>query len=195
MRSLSKHVPVMLSLSKYALGLLAALLPLAAHAQTTPLQVTATSPSIDSLDAGLRATGNRKATAVAIGRALFRSEWPAQVLKVYASGIDTHEVAGLTVSGVKFHERLSRPQFYDEIVALVADTFAAAPVEEVDVWATVPLSVGKGIVVTGDIAKPTSRTVFTLTVRRGEAKSALVARLRAGSGIFIDQEWAHAALK
>lgn len=166
-----------------------------AFARAQDLHAPAASPSIDVLDAGSRATGNRKATAVIIGKTIFRTEWPAQVLKVYASGIDAHEVAGLTVSGVKFHEPLTKREFLDEIQQLVSLAFASAPVEEVDIWATVPLSIGKGIVVSGDLAKPTSRTVFTLSVRRGETPSALASRLRAGRGIFVDEEWAHAALK
>ena len=52
---------------------------------------------------------------------------------------------------------------------LIARAFAAAPAaEEVDLWVTVPIAVGKGLVVSGDLAVPTTRTVFTLSVRRGE---------------------------
>ncbi|MGZ3518325.1 MAG: hypothetical protein ACXVAM_14220 [Vulcanimicrobiaceae bacterium] len=174
---------------------LAVMLLAPAFAQAQELRAPAASPSVDVLDAASRAMGNRKAAAIAIGKAIFRTEWPAQVLKIYANGIDAHEVAGLTVSGVKFHQPLTRPEFLEEIRQLVGLAFASAPVDEVDIWATVPLSVGKGIVVSGDLAKPTSRTVFTLSVRRGESTTALASRLRAGRGVFVDEEWAHAALK
>ena len=181
--------------SKFALVLTAIVSLAPAFAQAQSLHAPAASPSIDVLDADSRATGNRKATAIAIGKAIFRTEWPAQVLKVYANAVDAHEVAGLTVSGVKFHEPLTKPEFFDEIAQLVSVAFASSSVEEVDIWATVPLSVGRGIVVSGDLAKPTSRTVFTLSVRRGETPAALASRLRSGRGVFVDEEWARAALK
>ncbi len=130
-----------------------------------------------------------------IGRALFATTWPAQVLNVYADGIPQHEIAGLHVSGVHFHHPLTNAQFTAEIADLVERAFAAAPVEEVDVWASVPLSVGKGIVVSGDLAKPTFRTVFTLTVRRGESTASMIARMRQGHGVFWDQEWKQTAFK
>ncbi len=153
------------------------------------------SPGVNNVDAALRAGGNRKAAAVAIGRSIFAVEWPAQVLNVYVDGIDDHAIAGLRVSGVHFHHPLTREDFIAEVAALIQRAFRAAPVEEVDVWTTVPLNVGKGIVVSGDIAKPTSRTVFTVSVRRSENATSLAARVRAGRGIFWDQEWARAALK
>ena len=60
--------------------------------------------------------------------------------------------------------------------------FAAAPaVEEIDLWASVPIDVGKGVIVSGDLAKPTSRTVFSITVRRGESTASLRARADAGT--------------
>lgn len=152
-------------------------------------------PGIDRTDAYARAAGNRKSLAVRIGTALFANEWPAQVMNVYADGIAGHDVAGLRISGVHFHHALTPDQFAAEVVDLVARTFAAAPVDEVDVWASVPLSVGKGMVVAGDLAKPTSRVVFTVSVRRGESAGALARRLRAGQGVFWDQDWKQSILK
>lgn len=133
--------------------------------------------------------------AVNIGRALFATEWPAQVLNVYADGFAGHDVAGLRVSGVHFHRALSRTEFAGEIAKLAGAAFSAAPIDEVDIWASVPLRVGKDIVVAGDIAKPTSRTVFSVTVIRGERDQALLTRLRQGGGVYWDQEWARSALK
>lgn len=91
---------------------------------------------------------------------------------------------------------MTRDQFYTQIASLVAECFTAAPkAEEIDVWTTVPLDVGKGIIVAGDLAKPTSRTVFTLSARRGEAPEALAARLRGGEDVYVDEEWARTAFK
>jgi hypothetical protein len=152
-------------------------------------------PSVGYTDAFARAAGNRKPIAVKIGRDLFRTMWPAQVINVYADGIDGHDVAGLHLSGVHFHHPLTRAQFLTEIDDLVERAFAAAPVEEVDVWASVPLNVGKGVVVAGDLAKPTFRTVFTVSARRGESATALLARMQQGEGVFWDQDWERSAFK
>lgn len=152
-------------------------------------------PGVDRLDASARAAGNRKAMAVSIGRALFNTEWPAQVLNVYADGFAGHDIAGLRLSGVHFHHPLTSRDFALEIAGLVEKAFATAPVDEVDVWATVPLRVGKDVVVSGDIAKPTSRTVFSVSVKRGESSDSLQRRLQQGNGVYWDQEWKHSALK
>lgn len=152
-------------------------------------------PAVGASDAYARASGSLKPVAVTIGRAIFRTEWPAQVLNVYASGIDGARVAGLHVSGVHFHHALTRDEFLQEIADLVHDAFAASAVNEVDVWASVPLRVGKDIVVSGDLAKPTFRMVFTVSVRREESQTALLARMRQGTGVFWDQDWTRTALK
>ena len=49
----------------------------------------------------------------------------------------------------------------------MSETFAASPVDEVDIWVSVPLVVGKDVIVTGDLAVPSSRSVFTVSARRG----------------------------
>lgn len=152
-------------------------------------------PSVDRTDAYARASGNRKPVAVRIGQVLFRTTWPAQVMNVYADGIGAHDIAGLHLSGAHFHRPLTRAQFLSEIAGLVAQTFGAAAVEEVDVWASVPLNVGKGVVVAGDLAKPTYRVVFTVSVRRGESATSLVRRMQTGDGVFWDQDWEKSNLK
>ncbi|HET9029965.1 MAG TPA: hypothetical protein VFN49_07290, partial [Candidatus Aquilonibacter sp.] len=147
----------------------------------------ASTPSVADLDAHARATGNRKDIAYSVGDRLFAREWPAQVMQVAANQMGAHLVLGLRLSGVHFHQDLTAAQFYDEVASLVAECFAAAPqAEEVDVWATVPLSVGKGVVVAGDLAKPTSRTVFTLSARRIEGIAAIAARLQRGQDVYLD---------
>jgi hypothetical protein len=43
--------------------------------------------------------------------------------------------------------------------------------------------------VSGDFAGPTSRTVFTVTARRGESRAGLRARVLVGRGVFWDERW------
>lgn len=154
----------------------------------------AATPSVADLDAHSRAGGNRLDIATSVGEQLFNTTWPAQVMQVLANQDGTHIVLGLRVSGVKFHESLTREAFDREVMDLIARAFAAAPAaEEVDLWVTVPLAVGKGLVVSGDLAVPTTRTVFTLSVRRGEHADALAARLHNGGNVYLDEEWASTA--
>ena len=140
------------------------------------------------VNAEARAQGNRRSDAVALGSALLQTRWPAQVLKVRIDGIASHEVAGLVLSGVKFHAPTDPEAFTNEVIALVQRTFAHSRVEEVDVWATVPLHVGEHVVVAGDNAQPTTRTVYGATVRRSE-EATFPARLHAGDGVFWDRSW------
>ena len=151
------------------------------------------SPSVADLDAHSRAGGNRLDIATSVGEALFNSAWPAQVMQVLANEMSGHVVLGLRISGVKFHQPLSRADFDREIEAVISRAFAAAPqAEEVDLWVTVPISVGKGLVVSGDLAVPTTRTVFTISVARRQSAE-LAAHLRSGTSVFLDQEWAQSA--
>ncbi len=158
------------------------------------LATVAASPSVADLDAHSRAGGNRIDIATSVGQQLFSSTWPAQVMQVLANETATHVVLGLRVSGVKFHQPLSREAFNAEIVELITRAFAAAPsAEEVDLWVTVPIGVEKGLIVSGDLAVPTTRTVFTISVARSENAASLAARLRGGANVFLDQEWAQSA--
>jgi hypothetical protein len=153
-------------------------------------------PSVADLDASQRAAGNRLDLATKIGQSIFSVTWPAQVTQISANAVDSHVIVGIRLWGVRFHRPLSRAEFTSEIAALVERAFAAVPqAEEIDVWASVPIAIEKGIVVSGDLAKPTTRTVFSLTVRRGESASALVPRAEHGAGAFWDEEWAQAAFK
>ena len=117
-------------------------------------------------------------------------------MQVSANVLDQHLILGLRLSGVKFHAPLSREEFSREVLDLVAAAFAAEPsAEEVDVWASVPITVGKGVIVTGDLAKPTSRTVFTLTALRPDSPVNLAKRLQTGTGVYWDEDWARSAFK
>jgi hypothetical protein len=154
-------------------------------------------PSVADLDAAARATGNRRDVAERIGRAIFTTRWPAEVNQISANSLDGHLIVGVRLWGVKFHQSMTRDDFIAEVVALVERTFAAAPAtEEIDLWASIPMGIGKGVVVSGDLAKPTSRTVFSVTVRNGESSSSLRARIGgSGDGVFWDSSWADAALR
>ena len=93
---------------------------------------------------------------------------------------------------MKFHRGLDIDGFAAEVAEIARRTFAASSVEEVDIWAIVPLPLdkahAKSLVVSGDYAQPTARTVFAVTVRRGEAPE-LGERIRRGTDVFWDPGW------
>jgi ABC-type amino acid transport substrate-binding protein len=155
------------------------------------------SPTVAELDAEARAAGNRRDLAQQIGDSVFATEWPAEVSQISANALDDHLIVGIRVLGVKFHHPITRAEFASEIAALAGKGFAAAPAaEEIDIWASVPVGVAKGVVVSGDLARPTSRTVFSVTARRGESAAALEARLDASNGsVFWDEQWAQSAFR
>ncbi|HEY5257583.1 MAG TPA: hypothetical protein VIJ12_04315 [Candidatus Baltobacteraceae bacterium] len=167
----------------------------AAAATTVPARAVPPSPTVVRLDADERAEGNRLDIARRIGDAVFRTRWSAQVTKIAADGVGDHAFAELRVSGVKFHKPLTRAEFLVEIAALAEQALASAPVDEVDVAVEVPLADREGVVVSGDLAKASGQTVFTLTVRRGERLADLLARLRSGRNVFWNEDWAKSALK
>jgi len=150
--------------------------------------------SLADVDAAARATGNRKAEAIRIGQALFTTLWPVQIRKVRVDGTGRHLVAGLVLSGVKFHGKLSAEGLTNEVIALVDRTFAADPVEEVDVWTIVPLPTYVHEVVSGDLAQPTSRIVYGATILRSELPT-FAARLRRGDDVYWQPGWRQSLAK
>lgn len=158
----------------------------------------ASAPSIADLDAAARASGNRIDVATHVGESVFGQLWPAEVSQISANEVGKHLIVGVRIWGVKFHRPVSREDFVDEVVAVIGKVFAAAPeAEEVDVWASVPLQVGKNVVVSGDLAMPTVRTVFTLAAYRDESPDRIAARARATNSpdVFWDEEWVRTAFK
>ena len=129
---------------------------------------------IAALDVGpqkkaeLRAAGTQRAIAVAIGKRVFAHDLPEQVLKIRVDGAGRHTIAGVTISGVKFKHPIDASGLTAEVATVVRDAFAATAVEEVDVWATVPMAQPPKTVVSGEYAQPTSRTVYSATVVRGD---------------------------
>lgn len=153
-------------------------------------------PGVGESDAYARAAGNDKPMAILVGTRVFRTQWPAQLLSVYADLVDDSDVIGLRISGKHFHGVLHFSTLSNEVADLTTQAFAADQrVEEVDVWVTVPLDLGKDLVVKSDVNTPTWKTVFTISVRRGESRQAILARIQKGTGIYWDQEWKHTVLK
>jgi hypothetical protein len=174
---------------------ISALAILALASQLTWGVAYAHTPTVAELDADARAAGNRIDIAERIGDSVFRSSWAAQVSQISANEIGKHTIVGIRLWGVKFHHPITRGEFLDEVESLVQTAFAVAPeAEEVDLWASVPIAVGKGVVVSGDLAKPTTRTVFSVSLRRGENLEAVLGKT-SGSPAFWDQEWERSAFK
>ena len=144
--------------------------------------------SLAEVNAAARAGGNRPKLARALGNVLFQTNWPAQLTKVRVDEVGPHAIAGLVLSGMKFHHPLDRDGFLAEVRDLISASFAHSDVEEVDLWTTVPLPTHKHEVVAGDLAMPTSRNVFAVTVQRSEAKT-FAARLASGRDVFWDAGW------
>ena len=133
-----------------------------------------------------RSTGSDLSAARRIAAALLARPLPAQLLRVRCERAGAHLDCGLVVSGTKFHRPLDVAAWNAEIAGLIESAFAAAPgADEIDCWATVPLDAGKGTVVSGDYAKPTAATVFSITVPRA-ARATTRARLGSGRGVFWD---------
>lgn len=166
-------------------------------ALSVPPQIAAAhSPTVTQLDARARAAGNRRDIAQRIGDTIFAKEWPAEVTQIAANELDGHLIVGIRVLGVKFHRALTRDEFAGEVLSLVGAAFLAErSAEEVDLWVSVPIDVAKGAVVSGDLAKPTSRTVFSVSVQRGEDATSLQSRILGGTdGVFWDPAWSRTAL-
>jgi len=129
----------------------------------------ATAPNIASLRgiARERAEGNDLKTAERVALVLLEGEFPEQILKVKTLNAAPADVAGIMLSGVKFHAHVSAAMFERDVAAMIARAFAAEPkLTEVDVWAVVPLPVAATATVAGDYAVPTSRTVFSAALSR-----------------------------
>jgi hypothetical protein len=133
-----------------------------------------------------RSGGGDLVTARRIAAALLARPLPAQLLRVRCERTGRHVDCGLIVSGVKFHRALDLASWDAEIAGLIDRAYAAAPdADEIDCWATVPIDAGKGTVVSGDFAQPTSATVFSITVPRA-ARADVRRRLADGAGVFWD---------
>lgn len=116
-----------------------------------------------------RIAGNAPDVAERVAVALLSAGYPEQILKVRAYKTEPAVVAGIMLSGVKFHAPVDRQTFAADAADMVYRAFAADPqVAEVDVWAVVPITVAPHADVSGDFAVPTIRTVFSAAVLRGD---------------------------
>jgi peptidoglycan/xylan/chitin deacetylase (PgdA/CDA1 family) len=117
-----------------------------------------------------RIAGNAPAVEEDIAVALLARSFPEQILKVHVLVLRPATVAGIVLSGVKLHHARNRMQFEADVALMVRLAFGAAPsLDEVDVWATVPIAHPAGAPVSGDYAVPTSETVFSSAVTRSQA--------------------------
>jgi len=114
-----------------------------------------------------RIAGNAPDVAERVAVALLSAGYPEQILKVRTYKTEPAVVAGIMLSGVKFHASINRQTFAADAADMVYRAFAADPrVTEVDVWAVVPIPVPPHADVSGDLAVPTNRTVFSAAVLR-----------------------------
>ena len=120
-----------------------------------------------------RIAGNAPQVAEDIAVAILARSFPEQVVKVHVLALPSATVAGIVLSGVKFHAPVDRGRFAGDVRLMVDLALGAAPqVSEVDVWATVPQAVPAGADVSGDYAVPASKTVFSCAVTRAQARTA-----------------------
>jgi hypothetical protein len=132
-----------------------------------------------------RAAGGDRATAVRVAHALLARPLDLQLTRVRCERVVGAGYCGLTLSGVKFHRRVDLAAFRAEVDTLVRGAFDADPaLAEVDLWVTVPADAGKGAVVSGDFAMPSSATVFAVTVPRARS-----ARPSDGPDVFWDPKF------
>jgi len=116
-----------------------------------------------------RIEGNAPEVAERVGVALLRGEFPEPILKVRVLKAGPAVVAGIMLSGVKFHEPVDRKAFASDVSSMTSRAFAAdASISEVDVWAVVPIAVAPNADVSGDLAIPTNRTVFAASMLRAD---------------------------
>ena len=116
-----------------------------------------------------RSEGNAPVIAERVGVALLSGDFPESILKVRVLKTAPAVVAGIMLSGVKFHAPVSRQTFEADVSEMIYRTFASdASISEVDVWAVVPLRVSATATVSGDLAVPTDRTVFSASVLRAD---------------------------
>jgi len=160
----------------------------AAVACFAPAAVAVPGGSLYDAVAAVRARGNDRPEAAHIGRMIFRTTWPVQVTKIRVDAAGAHKVAGLVLSGTKFHSGVTPDRFTSEVIDLIAQTFDASTVEEVDVWVILPLSPVAHQIVAGDLAHPSSYTVYATTVRRSE-RATYGARVRRDEDVYWLPAW------
>ena len=129
-----------------------------------------------------RAAGSVRATAIRVAQALLARPLDVALTQVRCEAYRAQHFCGLVLSGVTFHRALDRAAFERDVDALIATAFGVdAGIAEIDLWVTVPANAGKGAVVSGDFALPTSATVYATTATRAHA-----AHASTGPNVFWD---------
>lgn len=142
----------------------------AAVALAGMLTATAFAAAPENPRALARASGGDRLTAIAVAQVLLARPLDMQLTKVRCERSGDRRFCGLTLAGVKFHRSLNTASFDADVDALIRDAFATdAAIAEVDLWVTVPADAGKGAIVSGDFARPTSATVYATTATRASA--------------------------
>jgi hypothetical protein len=135
------------------------------------LSAAVASAAVDYRAAG-RAAGGDRVLAQRVAHVLLAHPLDLQLTRVRCERAAAASFCGLTLSGVKFHRRVDTAAFRAEVDTLVSGAFAVDPsIAEIDLWVTVPANAGKGAIVSGDFAMPSSATVFATTVPRTPAGS------------------------
>ncbi len=136
-----------------------------------------------------RIAGNAPQRAEALCIALLERRFPEQILKVHLLAMQPTAVAGILLSGVKFHEAMNARRFQADVRSMVRTALLSdKALDEVDVWATVPIAVGAGRPVSGDFAVPASKTVFSTAVTaKGDGSGA---RPLTWGAQYWDARWA-----
>jgi peptidoglycan/xylan/chitin deacetylase (PgdA/CDA1 family) len=143
--------------------------------------VSVRSGSVMESIARARTEGNDPTVAERIGISLLREQFREPIEKIRVLTVPAASVAGIMLSGSNLHGPVTETQFEADARAMALLALSNAPrVSEVDVWAIVPQAVPAGTIVAGDLAAPTERTVFSLSMRRdAPARRA-----------FVDKQWA-----
>ena len=132
--------------------------------------------------AELRSAGGDRVTALRVADALFARPLDLQLMRVRCERVGAQSFCGLTLAGTKFHRRLDTAAFERDVDTLLQTALAVDPrIAEVDLWVTVPAGAGKGAVVSGDFAVPTSATVYATTAPRAHGAP--------GARVFWDPEF------
>jgi hypothetical protein len=169
-----------------ATSLAAVLSAIAALLWAAQVPAAAQGANLD-LNAHARAEGNRLDDAVALAKVLLPIGGPAQILKVRVDAVGKHAVAGVLLEGGAKHP-YGRQAFLGEVEQIAAATLDRSAVEEVDIWAIVPIEVPKGAIVSGPMAVPTSKNVFAVTFPRAE-RGAIAKVLQVGRDVYFGPAW------
>jgi hypothetical protein len=187
LKNTSFPLQILSAASQHAIFRILAFVTLSAALSSMFLPSVASASLIDAR-VNARTGGNRLDGAHKIARVIFAKVWPVQILKIRLDGVENHEIAGVLLEARDFHRALNWGDFSGEIEGVVSKIFAVRSVEEVDVWGVVPIPVAANAIVSGDYAVPTTRTVFSVTVRRADL-AALGKRLVMGNGVYVESQW------